>query len=75
MNSFASFEITLACMLDIMYSKWVTAPKRGSEIKNKNNNKINENRYHQLLRKSHSDLQDKHRTYTSLSLLGSCINI
>ena len=42
MNSFASFEITMACMLNIMYSKWVTAPKKGSEIKNRKNDKINE---------------------------------
>ena len=42
MNSFASFEITMACMLNIMNTKWVIAPKRGSEIKNKNKNKINE---------------------------------
>lgn len=31
------------------------------------------NLYRQLLGQSHSDLQDKHRTYTPLSLLGSCI--
>ena len=41
----------MSCMLNIMYSMWVTAPERGSEIKNKNNNKINEKPLSPIVRK------------------------
>ena len=41
-EQFCQFWNNHGLYANIMYSKWVTAPKRGSEIKNKNNNKINE---------------------------------